>query len=396
VAQDGSALAGGGRVTPGVTVADLRLTRGMTAIIWFAAVAAGGLLLFGYRYLGVLAAGEHEPFLVKFIEEMTAGVTVGVLFFPCRALVRGWPLHRDTWRRHAPWYVLAVLLFGAAATSSMWALRSLLFPVAGLGDYHYGMMPMRYFMEFPIQTIIFVCIVGGVHAVDALRAAHLRHIRSAQLESHLAHAQLRNLRLQLQPHFLFNTLNTISSTMYQNPAAADEMIQQLSDLLRASLHTAQRDEVPLAVELDVLDRYLAIMRARFGSRLLITTTIDERAREALVPSMILQPLVENAIRHGNATVTGTGQVEVRASRNGDSLVLEVEDDGPGLPDGVEPRTGVGLTATSERLTLLYGDAHRFEAGRGAAGGFLVRAAFPFRTGTAPAALPPEAAEATAP
>jgi len=140
--------------------------------------------------------------------------------------------------------------------------------------------------------------------------------------------------------------------------------------------------VPLTVELDVLDRYLAIMRARFGQRLVVTTAIDEGAREALVPSMFLQPLVENSIRHGNATITGAGRVEVRASRDGDSLVLEVEDDGPGRPAGDEPRTGFGLTATAERLALLYGDAQHFDAGQGATGGFLVRAVFPFRTGKA--------------
>ena len=369
-------------MTSSATTADLGASRGQTAVIWMSAVVVWGLLLFGYRYLGVLAEGEHEPFLVKFVEEMTGGLTIGLLFFPGRAFVRRWPLSRDTWRRYAPAYVFALLLFGAAATTSMWVMRSALFPLAGLGRYNYGMMPMRYFMEFPIETIIFACMIGGIHAVDAFRAAHLRQIRAAQLEGHLAQAQLRNLRLQLQPHFLFNTLNTISSTMYQDPAAADEMIQQLSDLLRASLHTAQRDEVPLTVELDVLDRYLAIMRARFGQRLVVTTAIDEGVREVLVPSMILQPLVENSIRHGNATVIGAGRVEVRASRDGDSLVLEVEDDGPGRPAGDEPPTGVGLTATAERLALLYGDAQRFEAGQGAAGGFLVRAVFPFRTGKA--------------
>jgi len=356
-----------------------RLSTRQTAVIWMSAVVVWGLLLFGYRYLGVLAAGEHEPFLVKFVEEMTAGLTIGLLFFPCRAFVQRWPLDHETWRRHAIPYLGALVVFGAAATTSMWVMRWALFPLAGLGPYNYGMMPLRYFMEFPIQAIIFACIVGGIHAVDAFRAAHVRQIRSAQLESHLAQAQLRNLRLQLQPHFLFNTLNTISSTMYQDPAAADEMIQQLSDLLRASLHTAQRDEVPLSVEVDVLDRYLAIMRARFGQRLEITTSIDADVREALVPSMILQPLVENSIRHGNASLTGAGRVDVRASRDGGSLVLEVEDDGPGRPVGDALRAGVGLTATAERLALLYGETQRFDVGQGEAGGFLVRAVFPFRT-----------------
>ena len=237
----------------------------------------------------MLAEGGSEPFLAKFIEEMTGGLTIGLLFFPVRALVRHQPLGRETWRHRWPYYLAALPMFAAAATTSLWGMRLILFPVAGLGTYHYGIMPLRYLMELPMQTIIFGCVVAGVHAVDAFRAAHLRQIRAAQLEGHLAQAQLRNLRLQLQPHFLFNTLNTISSTMYQDPAAADEMIQQLADLLRASLHTAQRDEVPLTVELDVLDRYVAIMRARFGPRLEVTTTIAEDAREAAALIRDLHP-----------------------------------------------------------------------------------------------------------
>jgi len=357
------------------------LSRGRAALVWAVGVVTWGLLLFSYRYLGVLAAGEWEPVLPKFIEEMTGGLTLGVLFFPVRALVRGVPLGRATWRRYWVYYIGALAAFGVAATTLLWVMRLALFPLAGLGPYHYGVMPMRYLMELPMEAIVFATMVGGIHAVEAFRAAHVRQVRAAQLEGHLAQAQLKNLRLQLQPHFLFNTLNTISSTMYRDPAAADEMIQQLSDLLRASLHTAQRDEVPLRVELEVLDLYLAIMRARFGERLAVTLTIDERATDALVPSMILQPLVENSIRHGNAAVTGAGRVEVRAALDGSALVIEVEDDGPGPPAGDEPRTGIGLTATAERLALLYGDAPRFDAGPGARGGYLVRIVIPYRAAT---------------
>jgi two-component system, LytTR family, sensor kinase len=243
-------------------------------------------------------------------------------------------------------------------------------------------MPMRYWMELPLQVIWFTGLVAGLHAWSSLQAARERELRAAQLEGSLARAQLRNLRLQLQPHFLFNALNTISATMYDDPRAADEMLAQLAELLRASLRTAQTDEVPLSEELAVLDCYLAILRARFGDRLAVTLEIEPGTAGALVPSMILQPLVENAVRHGNAERQGRGAVAVRARREGGRLILEVEDDGGG-EGTAHPGTGVGLSATAERLCLLYGDAQTFSAGNGG-GGFRVRATLPLRHAEAPA------------
>ncbi len=360
--------------------------RARLALVWVAAVLTLGLLLFCYRYLGVLAAGEHEPYLKKLVEEMTAAVVSGVLFFGIRRFARALPLSGDAWPRRLPAYALALVAFAAASTTMMWAVRSVAYPLCGLGPYDYGRMPLRYVMEFPVQAIAFAVVVLAIRAVDAFREAREREVRAARLESSLAQAQLHNLRLQLQPHFLFNALNTISSTMYRDPSAADEMIAQLAELLRASLRTTQTDEVTLEAELDVLEQYLGIMRARFGDRLQVRLAIAAAARPARVPSMILQPLVENAIRHGNASRSGCGVVDVRARREDDALVLEVEDDGPGsrsVPD--ESAWGVGLRATRDRLRLLYGESQRFEADNVPAGGFRVRARFPFRADEAGAA-----------
>jgi LytS/YehU family sensor histidine kinase len=313
---------------------------------------------------------------------MTGALTGGLLFFPARELVRRLPLTRARWQRRLPAYFLALLAFGAASTSMMWGLRSLLYPLAGLGRYDYGTMPLRYLMELPLQAIGFTLLVIGLHVYAALKAARERELRAAQLEGSLARAQLQNLRLQLQPHFLFNALNTISATMYDDPAAADEMLDQLAELLRASLRTAQSDEVSLAEELSLLDRYLAIMRARFGERLTVVLDLDRDASAALVPSLLLQPLVENAIRHGNAERTGRGTVAVRSRKEENRLVLEVEDDGPGdLGAAPDRPPGLGIAA---RLRLLYGDGQSFSAGNGSGGGFLVRATLPFRTAEAPA------------
>jgi two-component system LytT family sensor kinase len=354
------------------------------ALLWLALVIPFGLLLFAYHYLEVVAAGGSRPMMAPFITELTGAIVGGVLFFPARRLVRRFPLTRSTLARRLPLYVLAVLVLGPLATTLMWGARSILYPLAGLGSYDYGAMPVRYFMELPLQVIWLTGVFVAVHAYDALEAARVRELRAAQLEGSLARAQLRNLRLQLQPHFLFNALNTISATMYDDPSAADEMLDQLAELLRASLRTAQSDEVPLGEELALLDRYLALLHARFGSRLEVDLQLDPDAANALVPSLFLQPLVENAIRHGNAEREGRGAVAVRARREGQTLILEVEDDGPGdqgpanrIPARREP--GLGLAATAERLKLLYGEAQSFSAGNGERGGFLVRARLPFRT-----------------
>jgi two-component system, LytTR family, sensor kinase len=358
------------------------MTRLRRGLIWLGLVVTVGVLFFLYRYLEVLADRDTDPALGPFINELTGALTGGLLFFPIRWLVRRLPLTAATWPRRVPVYLLVLLACGATATTWMWGLRSLLYPLAGLRPYDYGVMPLRYFMELPLQAVWFTVTVAGLHAWYALAAARAREVRSAQLEANLAQAQLRNLRLQLQPHFLFNALNTISSTMYEDPRAADEMLDQLAELLRASLRTAQTDEVPLREELALLDRYLALMRARFGERLEVALQLDPEVASALVPSLILQPLVENAIRHGNAERVGRGIIAVRARQEEGRLVLEVEDDGPGSNGGGPSSSGLGLASTAERLRLLYGDGQTFAAGNAPGGGFRVRATLPFREAAA--------------
>lgn len=341
---------------------------------WLGIVGAIGLLLFFRYYLAALADGVDIPFLKPFITEITGAFGGGLLFFPVRWLTRKYPLSRP---RRLPAYLGAMLVVSAVHTTLNWALRAALFPLAGFGGYDYGIIPLRYAMELPGDVVVFWVMVVALYGAGRLRAAREQEVRSAQLQSSLARAELRSLRLQLQPHFLFNALNTISATMYDDPAAADEMLDRLSELLRASLRTAQTDEVPLRAELEVLDAYLAIMRARFGDRLRVDLDVEPGVRDALVPSMILQPLVENAIRHGNVECVGHGHVALRAARHDGGLRLEVEDDGPGSPDEVLDK-GLGLSATAERLQLLYGGDAGFAAGNVAGGGFRVTARLPFK------------------
>ena len=200
-----------------------------------------------------------------------------------------------------------------------------------------------------------------------------------QLEARLARAQLQSLRLQLHPHFLFNTLNTINALIGTDRHAAERVVSGLSELLRMSLSSASEQEISLAKELELLAHYIEIQQIRFQDRLTVSFRVDPDARHALVPNLMLQPLVENAIRHGIAPRAAPGHVVVTAARRGGRLELSVVDDGVGESPRVEHRDGVGLGNTRARLLSLYGSDHRFEAGSASPGGFAVRIEIPFRT-----------------
>lgn len=349
------------------------------ALAWVGAVTALGLLMFAYHHLAVLAEGGRQPVLKPLVNEMTGAFTGGIMFLPVLWLVRRFPLRRNRRSLSLLIYAAAVVPFGVASTSLMWGLREALYPLVGLGDYDYGVMPLRYLMELPLQVIVLSIMVGGIHAADAFRAARERAVHTAMLETSLARAQLHSLRLRLQPHFLFNALNTVSSTMHTDPDAADEILERLAELLRASLRSGQTETVPIRQELKALDHYVAIMRARFGDRLRVDVQCEAGLDDTLVPAMVLQPLVENAVRHGGVARNGSGTIQVRVQRRGERLLLEVGDDGPGAPAGVDPLTaGLGLSATAERLRLLYGDDHRFTAGSGPSSGFVVQIELPLQ------------------
>jgi LytS/YehU family sensor histidine kinase len=183
--------------------------------------------------------------------------------------------------------------------------------------------------------------------------------------------------MQLQPHFLFNTLHSISALMHRDVEAADRMLTRLSDLLRLTLESASTPEVPLSRELDFLDAYLEIQQTRFEERLEVVRDIDPLALDALVPNLLLQPLVENAIRHGVANRTTGGRVEISARRENGRLTLSVRDDGPGLSPNAGQ--GVGLSNTRARLEHLYGEAQSLALANDPAGGVRVTVVAPYRS-----------------
>ena len=200
---------------------------------------------------------------------------------------------------------------------------------------------------------------------------------SEELQARLAQAQLQALRLQLNPHFLFNTLNTITALVHTNPAAAERMVTGLSELLRISLGSVGEQEVLLSRELEVLGYYLDIQQVRFQDRLVVDYDVGPGSERAYVPNLLLQPLVENAIKHGIAPRAEAGRISVVARQTDDRLTLEVVDNGVGVQPGQVIHDGVGLRNSRQRLRSLYGDSYRLDAVPVPAGGFRVTIEFPF-------------------
>ena len=271
-----------------------------------------------------------------------------------------------------------MILVSFSHTTLMAVTRNAIAYMAGYGSYDYGIMSIRYVMEFSNDVISYSLIVTFIYLFDHYRRSRDRELSTAQLETRLAQAQLQSLRLQLQPHFLFNTLNTISAMVYQNPRAADEMIARLSDLLRLSLRNSEAQEVTLQEELDFLKLYLEIMRARFEERLVVSIEVEPGQEQALVPQLILQPLVENSIRHALDPASEALKIAVRAKREDKALLLEVSDNGPGIHQD-KLGNGIGLSNTQQRLRQLYGAEQTMTLANAAGGGLLVNIRIPFHT-----------------
>ncbi|HMG20928.1 MAG TPA: histidine kinase [Kofleriaceae bacterium] len=210
----------------------------------------------------------------------------------------------------------------------------------------------------PLQPLVYAGVLATGIAIDAARRRRESELARAQIEAQLAYAQLAALRAQLQPHFLFNTLNAAVALARAGDAEATaHVLVLLGDLLRQLLRRDAPHEVPLREELALLEIYLEIQRVRFGDRLRIGWDVADDVRDALVPQLVLQPLVENALQHGIATRTRAGRLDITAARRGDQLRLAVCDDGPGIAPGfsLAATTGVGLRNTRERLRRLYGE-----------------------------------------
>lgn len=231
-----------------------------------------------------------------------------------------------------------------------------------------------------LQLPTFWGLVGVAHALRFYERARVRELREVELESRLAEARLAALRMQLHPHFLFNTLNSIASLVHDKPYVAEEMIESLSDLLRVTLNHSDRQEVTVREELEFLDRYLHIEQTRFGERLRVERRIDPEVSDAMVPTLVLQPLVENAVRHGIEKQIAPGCISITIERAGPKLRLLVNDNGRGCQTSRNKlQEGVGLSNTRSRLKELYGELGVLELQPGSSEGFVATVTIPWRT-----------------
>jgi two-component system, LytTR family, sensor kinase len=276
----------------------------------------------------------------------------------------------------AAWSAVAALLIERLSTALLAVPRRALSPV-----------------EIHTSLLTYAALLGLAHAEDYYRRYRDRELVAARLQAQLASARLDLLRLQLNPHFLFNTLHDISQLMHEDVERAELMVEHISELLRLSLRHMGEPEVSLREEVAFLRRYLALEQMRFQDRLETRIDVHPGAMDARVPYLILQPLVENAIRHGVGKRQTSGRVEVRAEPAGDVLRLQIRDDGPGLaPPAGRPPEGIGLRNTRARLRESYGDAHRLELESVAGGGLCATVELPLRFGS-PETGPPVTAGA---
>jgi len=289
------------------------------------------------------------------------------------------PIERRNWKTRVPLHLGASILYAALHAG----IRVLVYPVRNPkgGNYPlgWGLFEEMFFYVCFDDVWAYWPIVGLAHLVRYYHDNQNRKLHGARLEKELIQAQLASLKMQLHPHFLFNSLHAISALMRKDVRAAEEMLASLSELLRMALDHVADQEVSLKSEIEFARRYLAIEQTRFEDRLSVHFEVDSRVLDAQVPNLILQPLVENAVRHAIVPYTRAGRIEVAASREGGSLVVTVRDDGPGTGGGAPKHLGMGLRNTLSRLQHLYGEAYDLQFLESPGGGLTLRLEVPFRT-----------------
>ncbi|HEV7590463.1 MAG TPA: histidine kinase [Longimicrobium sp.] len=320
-----------------------------------------------------LFGGPRNPNPVWIAGNLADGWYWALLTFPIF-----WVALRFRFTRRA--WPLAVVVHAAGAVAA--ALGNILFNLAMarvLSPGDPGQFESYFRTTFFTDFEWYLLLVGAAYTVDYYRRLRAREVHAARLDESLAAARLEALKMQIQPHFLFNTLHTISELVHEDPYAAERMIVRLADLLRLTVDNAQTHEVTLAQEVEFLEAYLEIQRTRFQDRLQVEVAMGPGTAGARVPNLVLQPLVENAIRHGAASLGGLGRISVKSERRGERLRMEVHDNGPGPHPDPRPggRQGVGVRNTRERLEQMYGQGGRLELTHCPVGGTIAAVEIPF-------------------
>ncbi len=343
-----------------------------------------GSLAYARHYLQDHAAAPPARVAFEYLTWLTCFFSWTALAPLVFCLERRYPFGTDRWSRSLPLLALAglpVAYLGALLAQALYALVLILFREP-LGPWWFP--PLR---EIAVQLVLYWTTVGSAYVIRNLIQLHDREqdaarlaLEKSQLEITLRQAELDTLRARLNPHFLFNCLQNISVLTREDPQAAGRMLARLGALLRTALRRDGTPETTLAAEIELTEAYVAVERVRFLDRLTVIFDVASHTETALVPSLILQPLVENAILHGLQGINGKGLVSIRSASEEDSLVITITDNGAGLPvkNASDIERGVGLTSTCERLEKMYPQQHTFSICSLPEGGTQVRVTLPLR------------------
>jgi len=297
------------------------------------------------------------------------------------------PIERHNWLRSSLIHLPLSILLSVALTAIGHVIVWLHWDWAMGKPFSFERMTRFVIGNFSEGMGMYLLIALIAYAFSYYRRFQAGELRTLRLEAQLSQAQLQALKMQLHPHFLFNTLHSISALLNQQPEAARTMITRLGDFLRLTLENSGTQEVTLQKEMEFLQCYLEIERVRFQDRLRTRVDVSPPALDAKVPNLILQPIVENAIRHGIAPRSTPGLIEILAKPQNGSLRIQIRDNGPGLPVDRPPEKiftkGLGLANTERRLDRLYGAAHRFELVNDPEGGLVVTLEIPLSTNGSP-------------
>ena len=338
-------------------------------LVWlFVIFTAIGVFFALHGYLDDVAAHVHGTLAERFLEEMTGAYSAMVLIPLLAWVARRYPIERAHLGRAIAANIGALLVYTIVHTTLIYGLRYPIAPLLGI-HYDYSTMLLRYPMEGAGDVVYYGLLMTSLYLID-------HFVASRELETKLAQAKLENLRLQLHPHFLFNTLNAISSVMYEDVEKADAMLAKLSTFLRTVLDSNSVHTVSIDEELAIERMYVDIMTTRLERTLELRVDVAEDAKESEVPFMLLQPLIENSIRHGMGSSRGSLELAIEVRRSNGTTVIDVIDNGLGYEASATP--GIGLSNVSSRLAYMYGAAGSFAIAARPGGGTRATVQYPYR------------------
>jgi two-component system LytT family sensor kinase len=354
--------------------------------LYFLAWTVFGLFFFSQGLTQKFFSHDPTPWWHYLVSWLTGVYTSALLTPAIVRLGRRFPIERQNWARRIALHLLFSVAFSIIQLGGESAILAYIGVFPSLMKGFVGTFVVLLIIGFHQSVVTYFMVLGILYAFRYYRKYQEREREALRLELHaselasqLMRAQLSALKMQLQPHFLFNTLNAIMVLVRQQRGRqAEETLSRLSDLLRCVLEDVETQEVPLRRELEYLQLYLSIEEVRFQDRLRVEISADPAILDAAVPHMGLQPIVENAIRHGIGQSSAAGNIQISASQENGTLVVKVKDDGPGLPPANSSRgRGIGLANTSARLHQLYGDAAQLVVENGETGGVVVTMMFPY-------------------